>query len=71
MYNYFGLGNYTYDYTKMCFYCDFLTHQRDYNNLFKPFMISEIIVCPYLINAIDIMKLLFYPPLVEYIRLVI
>ena len=25
LYNYFGLGNYTYDNTKICFYCVFLT----------------------------------------------
>ena len=48
-----------------------LSPTQKHKNLFKPFVIAEIILCPYLIDAIDIMKLLLYHPLAKYNCLVI
>ena len=44
---------------------ELISHEKDYH-FFKPFVISEIILWPYRINATDMMKLLFYHILVKY-----
>ena len=43
-----------------------LKSQQKHYHFFKSFVISEIILCPYLLTSTDMMKLLFYHTLVKY-----